>query len=76
MQRQYLTLLMSLEVAAARMDAAEINSNRLLKLAQDQGDSASVVLATAEAANLLNLAGQTRPSPNSPTLTTSLTAHQ
>lgn len=58
-QRQYLTLLMSLEVAAARMDAAEINSNRLLKLAQDQGDSAGVVLATAEAANLLNLAGKT-----------------
>ncbi|MBC7919418.1 MAG: GGDEF domain-containing protein [Rhodoferax sp.] len=58
-RRQYLQILMNVEVDAAKMDAADLTIAKLLKLAQSNGDDVGVVLATAKAASLQTLAGET-----------------
>lgn len=57
-RREYLNALMTMQVDAAKLDAAQETIAALLKLAQDHQDVVGVVLATAKSASLMALAGK------------------
>ena len=58
-RREYLNALMTVQVDAAKMEAAEGTVATLLKLAQENKDGIGVVLATSKAASIMALSGKT-----------------
>ncbi len=58
-RRAYLTALATVQVDAAKMDAADASVAALLKLARDHKDDIGVVLATSKSASIMALSGKT-----------------
>ena len=58
-RREYLNALMTVQVDAAKMEAAEATVAALLKLARDHKDDVGVVLATTKSASIMALSGKT-----------------
>jgi diguanylate cyclase (GGDEF)-like protein len=58
-QRAYLTTLISVEIDAGRLDAANAAISKLLELAQANKDDIGVVVATARNTSLMALGGKT-----------------
>jgi diguanylate cyclase (GGDEF)-like protein len=58
-RREYLNALMTVQVDAAKMEAAEATIATLSKLAQDNRDDIGLVLATSKSASIMALSGKT-----------------
>jgi diguanylate cyclase (GGDEF)-like protein len=58
-RREYLSTLVTLQLDAAKMDAAQASVSDLLKLAQDSKDHVGLVLAKTKSAVIMALSGKT-----------------
>lgn len=58
-RREYLNALMTVQVDAAKMEAAQATIAALSKLAQDNRDDIGMVLATSKSASIMALSGKT-----------------